>query len=52
MGIWRIDRMQNVQIRELRGVTKVVDKRRGENILRWFGHTEEWGIIGLLKGYV
>ena len=30
----------NAQIRELCGVTKGVDKRIDEGVLRWFGHVE------------
>ena len=29
-----------------------MDERIGESIFQWFGHRKEWGIIGLLKGYM
>ena len=38
--IRRIDRVPNARIRELCGVTKGVDERIDECILRWFGHVE------------
>ena len=48
LGIMRIDRVPNVQVRELCGVTK----RKGERIevvLRWFDHVEKKEMIVLLK---
>ena len=40
LGIRRMDRIPNTRIRELCGVTKGVDKRIDEIVLRWFGHME------------
>ena len=40
LGIRRMDKIPNAQIKELRGVTKGVDERIGESVLRWFGHAE------------
>ena len=40
LGIRRMNRVPNAQIRELCGVTKVVDKRIDEGFLQWFGHVE------------
>ena len=36
LGIRRIDRIPNKRIRELCGVTKRVDERIDEDVLRWF----------------
>ena len=40
LGIRRMDRIPKVQIRELCGVTKGIDKRIGEGVLRSFSHVE------------
>ena len=40
LGIRRMDKFLNARIRELCGVTKEVDERIDEGILRWFGHVE------------
>ena len=40
LGIRKVDRVPNGRIRELCGVTKVLDERIDENVLRWFGHVE------------
>ena len=40
LGIRRIDKVPNGQIRESCGVTKWVYVRIDENVLRWFGHVE------------
>ena len=40
LGTRRMDKVPNVRIRELCGVTKGVDERIGKGILRWFGHVE------------
>ena len=40
LGIGRINRVPNARIRELCGVTKGVDGRIGEGVLRWFGNEE------------
>ena len=36
----RMDRVPNVRIRELCGVTERIDERIDEIILRWVGHIE------------
>ena len=40
LGIRRMDKFRNALIRELCGVTKGVDERIDEGVLRWFGHVE------------
>ena len=40
LGIRRMNRVSNVRIRELCGVTKVVHKRIDEGVLQWFGNVE------------
>ena len=40
LGIRRMDRVPNPQIRELCGVKKGLDERIAEGVLRWFGHVE------------
>ena len=40
LGIRRMDRLPNARIRELCGVTKGVDEKIDEFVLRWFGHVE------------
>ena len=40
LGIRRMDRVLNARIRGLCGVTKEVDERIEEGVLRWFGHVE------------
>ena len=40
LGIRRIDRVPNAQIRELCGVKKGLDEKIDEGVLRWFGHIE------------
>ena len=35
-----MDRVPNERIRELCGVSKGVDERIDEGVLRWFGHVE------------
>ena len=40
LGIMRMDRVPNAQIRELSGVKKGLDERIDEGVLRWFGHVE------------
>ena len=40
LGIRRMDRVPSAQIRELWEVTKGVDKKIEEDILRWIGHVE------------
>ena len=38
LGIMRMDRVPNARIGELGGVTKGVDERINESVLRWFAH--------------
>ena len=40
LGMRRMDRVPNARKRESCGVTKRVDERIDEGILRWFGHVE------------
>ena len=40
LGIRRMDKVLNAWIRELCGVTKAMDERIDEGVLRWFGHVE------------
>ena len=40
LGIMRMNKVQNARIRQLCGVTKVVDERIDEGLLRWFSHVE------------
>ena len=40
LGIKRVDKVPNTWKRGLFGVTKGVDERIDEGILRWFGHVE------------
>ena len=40
LGIRRMDRIANAQIRELCGVRKGLDERIYEAVLWWFGHVE------------
>ena len=35
-----MDKIPNVRIKELSGVTKDVDERINEGVLRWFSHVE------------
>ena len=39
-GIKRMDRVPNAQIRGLYGLTKGVDEKIYEGVLRWFRHVE------------
>ena len=43
VGTRRMNRGPNVRIRELCGVTKGVDERIDEGVLRWFSHVERLG---------
>ena len=43
LAIKRMDRVPSAWIRELCGMTKGVDERFYENVLRWFGHIERTG---------
>ena len=49
LGIRRMDRVPKARIRELCGVTKGVNIRVDEGVLRWFGHVERMRMIGLLR---
>ena len=40
LGIRRMDRVMNAQIRELCGMRKGLDERIDEGVLWWFGHVE------------
>ena len=40
LSIRRVNSVPNEQIRELCGVTKGVDERIDEGVLRWFGSAE------------
>ena len=40
LGIKRMDKVPNVQIRELYGVPKGLDERIDEGVLQWFSHVE------------
>ena len=40
LGIREIDRLPDARIRKFCGVTKGVDERIDEGVLRWFGHVE------------
>ena len=40
LGIRRMDKVPNSRIRELCGVTKVMEERIDEDVLRWFSHVE------------
>ena len=41
-----MDRAPNARIRELCGVTKWVDEKIDEGVLRWFGHVERMECAG------
>ena len=49
LGIRRMDKVQNAQIRELCLVMKGVDKRIGEGVLQWCGHVEKMEIHRIAK---
>ena len=40
LGIRRMDKVPNAQIRQLCGVTKGMDEKIDEGVLRWFGHVQ------------
>ena len=51
LGIRRMDRVPNAQIRELCKVMKKVDKRIDEGVLWWFSHhSGEWCMIRVNGG--
>ena len=41
LGIRRMDKVQNTQIRQLYKAMKGVDEKIDEGVFRWFGHVEE-----------
>ena len=43
LGIRRVNRVPDAQISELFEVTKRMDERINESILRWFSHIERTG---------
>ena len=43
LSIRRMNKVPNAWIRQLCGVTKVVDKKIDKVVLRWFGHVERMG---------
>ena len=49
LGIKRMDKVTNTRIRELCGVTKGVDERIDEGVLRWFGHVEKMENVRIVK---
>ena len=42
--------MPNAEIKELCGLTKLLDERIDESVLLWFGHIER--MVELLKDYM
>ena len=40
LGIRRMDRVPNAQIRKLCGVLRGVNEKFDEGVLQWFGHVE------------
>ena len=40
LGIRRMDKCPNARIKKLYGVTKGVNEKIDEGVLRWFGHVE------------
>ena len=40
LGIRGMDKVSNARIKQLRGVTKGVNEKIDEGVLRWFGHAE------------
>ena len=49
LGIRRMDKVLNAQIRELYGVTKEIDERI-DYVLQWFNHIEKIGNDSITKG--
>ena len=43
LGIRRMDNVLNARIRQLCGVTKGLDEKIDEGVLRWLGHVERMG---------
>ena len=50
LGIRGVDKVPNLRIRHLCGVTKVEDEKIDEDTLRWFSHVErmenDWNAKG------
>ena len=49
LGIRRMDKVPNTQIRELCGVRKGLDERIDEGVFRWFSHVERMEIDRIAK---
>ena len=49
VGVTRLDRFRNEEIRRRTGVTLELDKRVDRNVLRWYGHVERMDDQRLLK---
>ena len=45
-----MDKFPNAWIRELYGVTKAMDEKIDEGVLRWFGRVNRMRMTGLLRG--
>ena len=52
LGIRKMSRVPNLRISESYGMTKSVNERTDESVLRRSSHTEEWGMIECLNGYM
>ena len=50
LGIKRMDKVPNARISKLCGVTKGVDEKIDEGVLRWFGHVERMENDMIAKG--
>ena len=50
LGIRRMNKVLNARIRLLCGVTKGVEEKIDEGVLRWLGHVERIETTGLLRG--
>ena len=49
LAIRRMDKFQNAWIRQLCGVTKSVDEKIIDGVLRWFGHMERMNNYTIAK---
>ena len=49
LGIRRMDKVLNTQIRELCGVRKGLERKVDEGVLQWFGHVERMEIDMIVK---
>ena len=52
LGIRRMDKAPNVRARELCGVSKLLDERIDEAVLRWFSHVKRMENDRTVKVYV